>query len=220
MPGPAISKYLSQHTDKGFNEVATVFRHDFVQFMGMVHSWTVMIDGEISMADASTLAGLVAIDRFRDAAADLQRTAERLFNETQTRLRPEINAVNDVAGEPTNPSAPRPQRAEGEDSANEMFASSILNAVDRVSHILQTWDRFYAEFGVYALAQLSPLEDQMRQFITYQEFEVLIENSLSPMAQGDSIKVLLLKPFDRIRDLLDANHFDTRIAQVLGEKHP
>jgi len=186
MPGPAISKYLTQQTDKGFSEVASVFRHDFVQFMGMVHSWTVMIDGEISMADVSTFNDQTAIDRFREAAADLQRNAERIFNATQLRLRPEVNSTN---------------------------------SADRVSLILQTWDRFYSEFGIYARAELDALEKMMRQFVTYSEFETLIEKTLSPMAQGDSIKVLLLKPFDRIRDLLDANQFDARIAQVLGEKH-
>lgn len=187
MPGPAISKYLTQYTDKGFNEVATVFRHDFVQFMGMVHSWTVMIDGEITAADESVFTDPAGKQRFVDAALELQRSAERIFQETQSRLRPEI----------------------GPD-----------NALDRAAYILQTWDRFYDEFGVYALSVLNPLEKQMRQFVGYAEFETLIEKPLSPMAQGDSIKSLLLKPFDRIRDLLDANQFDARIAQALGEKHP
>lgn len=187
MPGQAISKYLMQHTDKGFNEVATIFRHDFVQFMGMVHSWTVMIEGEISAADVSMLTDPVATARFRELSADLQRTAERIFHETQARLRPEIDPAN---------------------------------RLDGVSHILQTWDRFYVDFGLYAVTELDALEKQMRQFVTYSEFDTLIEKTLSPMAQGDSIKALLLKPFDRIRDLLDAKQFDVRIAQVLGEKHP
>jgi hypothetical protein len=187
MPGPAISKYLAQHTDKGFNEVATVFRHDFVQFMGMLHSWTVMIDGEISTADVSALTDVAAVARFRDTSAELQRAAERIFNETQARLRPEIDPANSLNG---------------------------------ASPILQTWDRFYNDFGVYAMMELNTLEKLMRQFVTYSEFDTLIEKTLSPMAQGDSIKTLLLKPFDRIRDLLDANQFDARIAQVLGEKHP
>ncbi len=187
MPGPAISKYLAQYTDKGFNEVTTVFRHDFVQFMGMLHSWTVMIDGEISTADHSTLTDLAAAERFKEASAELERATERVFNDTQSRLRPEIVPAN---------------------------------SVDQISHVIQIWDRFYNDFGVYAMKELSTLEKQMRQFVTYGEFDILIEKTLSPMAQGDSIKELLLKPFDRIRDLLDANQFDTRIAQVLGKKHP
>jgi hypothetical protein len=186
MPGPAISKYLTQHTDKAFNEVTTIFRHDFVQFMGMVHSWTVMIDGEISMADDAFFTNVAAKAHFQDASAELQRVAERVFNDTQARLRPEL---------------------------------AYSDTIDRAAYTLQTWDTFYNDFGAYAAIELSALEKLMRQFVTRAEFESVIEKPLSPMAQGDSIGVLLLKPFDRIRSLLDADQFDARIAQVLGEKH-
>ena len=185
MPGPVVSKYLTQHLDKGFNEVVTVFRHDFVQFMGMLHSWMVMIDGELIFIDEATIANSETTAQFRSTSAELQSVTERIFNETQTHLRPQLDSTE---------------------------------TPDRIAYIFTTWDRFYADFGAYATGELNALEKQMRQLITYSEFDTLIERPFSPMAQGDSIKVLLLKPFSRIRDLLDVNQFDARIAQALGKK--
>lgn len=185
MPGPVVSKYLTQHLDKGFNEVVTVFRHDFVQFMGMLHSWMVMIDGELMLIDEETIAKSETTNQFRSASAELQVITERIFNETQTHLRPQLD--------PTE-------------------------IPDRISYIFKTWDQFYADFGVYATGELDALEKQMRQLVTHSEFDALIEKPFSPMAQGDSIKDLVVKPFSRIRDLLDVSQFDARIAQALGKK--
>jgi hypothetical protein len=160
----------------------TIFRHDFIQFSGMLHSWTALIDGEVVAEPDSALSEPEA---FRRASAELQEHVERVFQDTRDRLHPEI--------------------AQSE-------------TLDAAAHVTQAWDDFFKTYGAYATSELNALEDLTRQFSARKDFDAIIEKKLSPMADGDSIKILLLKPYDRIRALLKEEVFDARISEMLNGK--
>jgi hypothetical protein len=47
MPGPIISHYLTTCSQDAFDDLAHIFRHDFVLYAGMLHSWTTLFEHEI-----------------------------------------------------------------------------------------------------------------------------------------------------------------------------
>lgn len=81
MPTSVIRDYLARRTHDGLREIIQIFRHDFVQYMGMILSWSTLIDGE-AQADAH------ADQLFREAAARLQAETQRVFTLTSSRLHP------------------------------------------------------------------------------------------------------------------------------------
>jgi hypothetical protein len=90
MPTPTISAYLTRAGNDGLREVIQIFRHDFVQYMGMILSWVTLIEAEAAAVPDADVA-------FRAAAAQLQGDTERIFNEASVRLRPDIPDNGDAA---------------------------------------------------------------------------------------------------------------------------
>lgn len=187
MPGPVISEYLEKHTYKGFDEVASVFRHDFVLYAGMLSSWTALIDAEVMMASEAAFATEQSAEQFRQASSQLQSKTEAVFAKTSAHLYPKAEPAPD----------------------KEPFAQ-----------VKQTWDDFFAEFRTFALDELNALETEVRAFTKLQDFEAVIEEKLSPLAEGDAIAMLLLRPFERLRDLLNPERFDARMAETMSVKKP
>ena len=44
MPGPTITRHLEAGTEDVFNEIAQIFRHDFVLYAGMLQSWSSLFE--------------------------------------------------------------------------------------------------------------------------------------------------------------------------------
>lgn len=175
MPTPAISAYLAHSGQDGLNEVIQVFRHDFVQYMGMILSWATLIEGEANAAPGADQA-------FKEAAAQLQRSTELAFNSASARLRPAVPANGDTAA---------------------------------LHHF---WDTFLAAFKAETVPALAALEAQTQALVKLPAFATLIESSLGVIAEGDSIAGLLLRPFERLRVILQPDVFDARMAEVIASR--
>jgi hypothetical protein len=175
MSMPAISAYLTRSSHDGLNEVIQVFRHDFVQYLGMILSWVTLIEGEANAAPDADPA-------FKAAAAQLQANTERAFNTASARLRPIVPADGDV---------------------------SQLNGF---------WDTFFTEFKASAVPALDALETQTRALVGQPAFATVIESGLGMVAEGDSIGGLLLRPFERLRAMLQPEAFDARVAEVVASR--
>lgn len=175
MPTPAISAYLARSGQDGLNEVIQVFRHDFVQYMGMILSWATLIEGEASAAPGADQA-------FKEAAAQFQRSTEHAFNSVSARLRPEVPDGGDTAA------------------------------------LHRFWDMFLVTFKVDTAPTLAALEAQTQALVGLPAFTTLIEASLGVIAEGDTIGGLLLRPFERLRVMLQPDVFDARMAEVIASR--
>jgi hypothetical protein len=176
---PVIARYLEQHTSAGFLEVSSIFRHDFIQFLGMLQSWMVLIDAEIVVTPSENFGDYESAEVFRRDAAKLQRNVERLFNSAKKRLHPTLDEHN--------------------------------------PHYFIQWESFYAEFGEYTHPHLKRLERATRRLTQQPAFDTVIEKSLGEAAGDETIAVLILKPYSRLYDLLDAEKFDLRVAELIND---
>lgn len=174
MTTPAISAYLSGSNHDALREVVQVFRHDYVQYLGMILSWATLIEAEAAVPGADSV--------FTAAAAALQANAERAFTEASARLRPDIPADDEPA------------------------------------RLIAFWEAFFDDFSASALPALAALEAQIEALISQPAFDALIENSLGAAAEGDSIAGLLLRPFERLRAMLQPAVFDARIAEIVASR--
>ncbi len=176
MPGQAIAQIIEQHAANGFQEITSIFRHDFVQFLGMLQSWMVLIEAEILATPDEMYSQPAHAAAFRHDAALLQRKVDHLFNESRARLYPTL---------------------------------------DNPAHALQQWDDFFSEFRLYAQPRLHRLEKRTRQLVAQPAFAEVIESTLGVAAgDDDTIADLLLKPYTRLREVLDADHFNRRVAEL------
>lgn len=187
MPGSAITEYIAQDTYEAFTEITTIFRHDFVQYLGMLHSWMTLIEVEVSETPAAAFASPATQQAFTQAAAKLAQTVADTFHETSARLRPTLPRID----------------------ADEQATIAYINTA---------WGKFYTDFGMYALPRLQTLEQHTRQFISESEFENIIEKNLGAAAD-EPIQVLLLRCYDRTLNLLHADNFNKRIAEVRQQKN-
>ncbi|MBZ0299553.1 MAG: hypothetical protein K8J31_07440 [Anaerolineae bacterium] len=78
MPGPAITKQLAACTEDSFQEVAQIFRHDFVLYAGMLQSWTTLFVDEVP--DTQPV--------FAQMTRHLLDAAQQFLEESQARLYP------------------------------------------------------------------------------------------------------------------------------------
>ncbi len=182
MPGLAISQYLQQHTYDAFNEVVTVFRHDFVQYIGMLHSWTTLIEAEVTAAPDSSFTNPAASQPFRKAADDLRRLIEEAFHDTTSRLRPAIPHIS-------------------------------ATHANTVAYLSECWDKFFNEFVTSTLPRLKQLEDQTCQLVRHPDFDRVIEKNLGAAVE-EPIKDMILRPYKRLSEMLNAENFDKRIGEV------
>lgn len=179
MPGKAIEQIIGQHHANGFQEVSSIFRHDFVQFLGMLQSWMVLIEAEILATSDEGYQTPAQAAEFRHEAALLQRKVDHLFNEARSRLYPALD---------------------------EQTTSPV--------QMLQHWDAYFSEFRTYARPRLNSLEKRTRQLVEHTAFADVVEKTLGAAAGDDTIADLILKPYTRLREVLDADHFDARVAEL------
>jgi hypothetical protein len=176
---PFIASYLEQHGADGFRELTSIFRHDYVQFLGMLQSWMALIEAEIATTPVEAYRDAASAQTFRRAAAYLQHKVDFLFNDSRARLHPALT------------SAP----------------------------LLEQWETFFSEFRAYALPRLERLERATRTLIAFPTFTDVIEKSFSGAADGESIKDLILKPYSRLRDIMDIEAFDARVADLTQDNN-
>lgn len=174
MVTPVISAYLTRSNHDGLREVVQVFRHDYIQYLGMILSWATLIEAETVTLDADPA--------FRAVTALLRTSAERAFEEASARLRPEIPVYDEPA--------------------------------QRIAY----WEAFFREFSASALTTLAELEAQTTALIKQPAFDALIENGIGAAAEGDTIAELLLRPFERLRAMLQPAVFDARMAEIVASR--
>ncbi|MBZ0287822.1 MAG: hypothetical protein K8I30_09425 [Anaerolineae bacterium] len=180
MPDTIIARYLEQHSEKGFHEICSIFRHDYIQFVGMLQSWMALIEAEVMDTPVDAFSSSTTARRFKRAAADLQAAINRLYDDSRARLYPE------------------PQPAE-------------------CGTLLQQWQSFFQDFSNYAKPALTQSEAMMQRFVTQKDFERIIEHNLGAAAGDDTIRSLMLKPYERLQQVLDAHYFDARVAEILDD---
>lgn len=83
MPGATIEHYLASGSEAHFQEVAQVFRHDFVLYAGLLLSWATLFEGEV-------LALAEAPKAFTAATSDLVRATQQLHDNAQPHLNPAL----------------------------------------------------------------------------------------------------------------------------------
>ena len=179
MPGKAIAHYIEQHASSGFQEIVSIFRHDFTQFLGMLQSWMVLIEAEILTAPAEAYSSPDDALTFRQTTAQLQGKVDRFFKESRSHLYPTLD-----------------------------------NSPPTHESFVQQWDTFYSEFRTYARPRLIRLEKYTRRLVAHPAFAEIIETTLGAAAGDDTIEDLILKPYTRLREVLDAERFDARIAEM------
>jgi hypothetical protein len=176
---PVIARYLEKHAADGFAEVTSIFRHDIIQFLGMLQSWMVLIEAEIMDTPDEMYSDAEAAAQFRRDAARLQRKVDHFFNEVRPQLYPTLD--------PNNP------------------------------HILLQWEAFLVNFCAYAQPIIKKLERATRRLVAQKAFADVIEKSLGAAAGDDTIESLVLKPYSRLMDVLDAKKFDARVAELTND---
>jgi hypothetical protein len=153
MPQPVIARYLTQDTYDGFKEVTTIFRHDFVQYMGMLHSWMTLIEAEVNEAPAHLYPSAESMRDFRQLTAELADQVAQTFQQTTAQLRPALPPIR------------------------------VQTEADVVAYVCKAWDQFFTDFVAGTLPQLQTLEKATRQFTDRPEFEAVVETRLAPAAQ-------------------------------------
>lgn len=179
MPGPAIAQYIEQDTYKAFKETCSVFRHDFAQYMGMLHSWMTLVQVEVEDRAPAT--------DFYQTTSLLSAEVERTFQETTARLRPDLKPL-ETDHQPTV-----------------------------AAYVTASWDSFFTEFVAFAIPHIERLRVGIQQYTALPDFDAVVESSLGVAAE-ESIRVLLLRPFERLLFMLDVEHFDQRMAEVLSAR--
>lgn len=79
MPGATITKHLEAGTEDAFNEVAQIFRHDFVLYAGMLYSWTALFETEVP--DTQPI--------YAHMTRQLHQATQQFFEDSQPRLYPQ-----------------------------------------------------------------------------------------------------------------------------------
>lgn len=79
MPGTAITRHLTPATEDAFNDVAQIFRHDFVLYAGMLYSWMTLFETEVPESEPV----------YAHMTRQLQQATQQFFDESQPRLYPQ-----------------------------------------------------------------------------------------------------------------------------------
>ena len=81
------------------------------------------------------------------------------------------------------------------------------------------WDRFYDDFSAYVRPKLMLLDSSLRIYVARPEFASILQAHLGPAAGNERIDRLLLSAYNKLCALLDADHFDRRVAEAI-QSHP
>lgn len=88
MPGMVITRYIKAHADRGLMDIASLFRHDFIHYLGTLQSWMTLIDADVRNSPAST-------DVLRQKTDVVGAEIDSTFEYARSRLQP---TLTDVAG--------------------------------------------------------------------------------------------------------------------------
>lgn len=152
MPGPAISQYLDNDTYEAFKEISSVFRHDFAQYMGMLHSWMTLIQVEIEEIDEAACPDVTQLQTFYKQTNELCAFVESAFQETTARLHPQVPQLE------------------------------TENHKEITIHLQKAWDKYYGDFTETSRPQLQSLHERMQAFTESGGFKDLIEKRLGEAA--------------------------------------
>ncbi|MBZ0293147.1 MAG: hypothetical protein K8L99_11335 [Anaerolineae bacterium] len=186
MPGQAISQYIDRETYDAFKETTSVFRHDFAQYMGMLHSWMTLIQVEVEEIDEADCADVNRLHAFHKQTNELCAFVESSFQETMARL---------------HPTAPELE------NKNHEAVTSYLETI---------WDQFYRDFSASSRPQIESLHKRIQQFTETDGFDEWIEKRLGEVTEepindlilrpfDKMLYLLTAENFDRrIADVLDS----------------
>lgn len=86
MPEVIISAYLQAQGKTAFDEVVSVFRHDVVGLFGMVHSWMVLVESEVTAAPDEAFQSAETRAQFQKQVSLVERTVAQGFALCKERL--------------------------------------------------------------------------------------------------------------------------------------
>lgn len=86
MPESTISAYLDAQGKTAFDEIVSVFRHDVVGVFGMVHSWAVLVESEVSGAPDELFQSSESRAQFHKLVSLVERTVAQGFSLCRERL--------------------------------------------------------------------------------------------------------------------------------------
>lgn len=86
MPESIIHTYLSAQGNVAFDEIVSVFRHDFVGLFGMVHSWAVLVESEVTAAPDELFYSPESRAQFHKIVSLVERTVAQGFSLCKERL--------------------------------------------------------------------------------------------------------------------------------------
>jgi len=177
MVGKNTLAYFDQSSDdEAFREITSVFRHDFVQYAGMIQSWTHLIEAVVLAAPDQDFSSPHNARVFRRQVAELNQKTEQFLHQARRHLHTERD--------PDHPA-------------------------------VENWQQFQADFIAYAHPRIQFIERLTQQVIAAPDFETIVERTLGASVPDDTVKGLLLRPFSRLREVLDTRTFDRRIGDVL-----
>jgi hypothetical protein len=176
MPGQFITRHLETGTEDVFNEIAQIFRHDFVLYAGMLQSWSSLFEVEVP----HTQPVFAALTR------QLEQVTGQFLDDARPRLYPGYLAPQTGSGSPQD--------------------------------ICVWWDRFYDDFSVYVRPKLLLVDTCLRIYLARPEFASVIQARLGPAAENERIDRLLLSAYNKLCALLDADHFDRRVAEMMKSR--
>ncbi len=152
MPDTVIEDYIQRDTYAAFDEITTVFRHDYVQYMGMLHSWMSLIEMEALEAPASAFSTAGTMQAFQRDIQLVSGVIASTFQETTALLHPVLAPVQ--------------------------MASKQATA----AYIQTAWENFFHDFVKMVLPRLQMVEKATREFTRQPEFQQVIEGNLGKAA--------------------------------------
>lgn len=152
MPDTVIEDYIQRDTYAAFDEITTVFRHDYVQYMGMLHSWMSLIEMEALEAPVSTFSTPAAMSVFQHDIQMVSKVIANTYHETTALLHPVLTPIQ---------SASKPETA---------------------AYVQAAWEKFFHDFVKMVLPRLQMVEKVTREFTRQPEFEQVIEQHLGQAA--------------------------------------
>ncbi len=152
MPGTAIEQYIKRDTYAAFNEIVTVFRHDYVQYMGMLHSWMTLIEVEALEAPETDFSTAETMQTFQKEIQMVSGVIASTFQETTALLSPELKPLSAASKQTT------------------------------INYIQTAWEKFFGDFVKRVMPRLQIVEKATREFVKLPEFQHVIEKHLGAAA--------------------------------------
>jgi hypothetical protein len=82
-------------------------------------------------------------------------------------------------------------------------------------HINDWWDRYFDGFTATVRPQLEEIKARLETYIQLPEFTATIQDTLGSSVNNERIDTLIFSTYTKLIALLDADHFDRRVDQVM-----